>query len=198
MAKTYDDDEEQFGGFGREAVEEAAKRPTYASTQGQVGERERMEAAVAGPLKKPTPVKKSAPVKKEAPKAEAPKTEAPKPAAAPKKSTVDTMRDTTAKKYDKKRLEEAKKTATPEPKKDITPRGRMKAAGRSRSAESKPTINVPKGGTAVERMKKMREARFGKKSGGTVKMKSGGMVKSSASKRADGCAQRGKTRGKVL
>jgi hypothetical protein len=25
MAKTYDDDEEQFGGFGREAVEEAAE-----------------------------------------------------------------------------------------------------------------------------------------------------------------------------
>ena len=35
--KTYNDDEEQFGGFGREAVEKAAKRPTYASTQGQVG-----------------------------------------------------------------------------------------------------------------------------------------------------------------
>jgi hypothetical protein len=34
-----DEDQEldQFGGFGREAVEEAAKRPTYASTQGQVG-----------------------------------------------------------------------------------------------------------------------------------------------------------------
>jgi hypothetical protein len=160
----------EFGGFGREAVEEAAKRPTYASTQGQVGERERREAAVAGPLKKPAPVKKPAVVKKPAPKAEAPsKAEAPKPAAAPNKSAVDTMRDTTAKKYDKERLEEAKKTATPEPKKDITPRGRMKAAGRSRSAEFKPTINVPEGGTAVERMKKMREARFGKKSGGMKK-----------------------------
>ena len=29
-------------------------------------------------------------------------------------------------------------------------------------------------------------------------MKKGGVVKSSASKRADGCAQRGKTRGKVI
>ena len=122
------------------------------------------------------------------------KADAPKPAAAPKKSTVDTMRDTTAKKYDKKRLEEAKKTATPEPKKDITPRGRMKAAGRSRSAKSEPTINVPEGGTAVERMKKMREARFGKKSGG---MKKGGMV-SSASKRADGIAKKGKTKGRMV
>lgn len=37
----------------------------------------------------------------------------------------------------------------------------------------------------------------GKKKGGKVKMKAGGKV-SSASKRADGCAQRGKTRGKYL
>ena len=37
-----------------------------------------------------------------------------------------------------------------------------------------------------------RETRRGKK------MAKGGSVKSSASKRADGCAQRGKTRGKVL
>ena len=29
-------------------------------------------------------------------------------------------------------------------------------------------------------------------------MKKGGQVKSSASKRADGCAQRGKTRGKIV
>jgi hypothetical protein len=63
-----DEDEEldQFGGFGREAVEEAAKRPTYASTQGQVDDRDRREAAVAGPLKKPAPVKKPVPVKTQA------------------------------------------------------------------------------------------------------------------------------------
>jgi hypothetical protein len=30
------------------------------------------------------------------------------------------------------------------------------------------------------------------------KMKKGGMVKSSASKRADGCAQRGKTKGRMV
>jgi hypothetical protein len=54
-----DEDEEldQFGGFGREAVEEAAKRPTYASTQGQVDDRDRREAAVAGPLKNLPPLK---------------------------------------------------------------------------------------------------------------------------------------------
>jgi hypothetical protein len=31
-----------------------------------------------------------------------------------------------------------------------------------------------------------------------LKMKAGGMVKSSASKRADGCAQRGKTKGRMV
>lgn len=36
------------------------------------------------------------------------------------------------------------------------------------------------------------------KKGGAVKMKKGGAVKSSASSRADGCAQRGKTRGKMI
>jgi hypothetical protein len=81
-----DEDQEldQFGGFGREAVEEAAKRPTYASTQGQVDDRDRREAAVAGSLKKPAPVKKPAVVKKPAPKAEAPKAEAPVKKEAPK------------------------------------------------------------------------------------------------------------------
>jgi hypothetical protein len=83
-----DEDEEldQFGGFGREAVEEAAKRPTYASTQGQVDDRDRREAAVAGPLKKPVPAKKPVPVKTQASKTEAPaKKEAPKTEAPVKK-----------------------------------------------------------------------------------------------------------------
>lgn len=38
----------------------------------------------------------------------------------------------------------------------------------------------------------------GMKKGGSVKKAKGGSVKSSASKRADGCAQRGKTRGKMV
>ena len=59
-------------------------------------------------------------------------------------------------------------------------------------------VNVPSGASAVERMRKMKEEKYSKKSGGSVSYKSGGTVKSSASKRADGCAQRGKTRGKVL
>ena len=167
MAKTYDDDEEQFGGFGREAVEEAAKRPTYASTQGQVGERERMEAAIAGPLKKPAPVKKPAPDKKEAPKAEAPKTEAPVKKEAPKT--------------------EARKP------------GRSAVANRKRGksdAESTP-VKVAPGATAVERMRNLQKQKFGEKNKFGMKMKKGGMV-SSASKRADGCAKKGKTRGKMV
>ena len=36
-----------------------------------------------------------------------------------------------------------------------------------------------------------------KKIGGSIGHRSGGSVKSSASKRADGCAQRGKTRGRM-
>jgi hypothetical protein len=38
----------------------------------------------------------------------------------------------------------------------------------------------------------------GKKAGGAVKMAKGGAVKSSASRRADGAAQRGKTKGRTL
>ena len=156
--KTYDDDEEEFGGFGREAVEEAAKRPTYASTQGQVGERERREEAIAGPLKNPAPVKKPASVKKEAPKTEAPvKKEAPKT--------------------------EARKP------------GRSAAANRGRpKAESTP-VKVAPGATAVERMRNLQKQRFGEKN--KYGMKKGGMV-SSASKRADGCAKRGKTKCKMV
>ena len=167
MAKTYDDDEEQFGGFGREAVEEAAKRPTYASTQGQVGERERREEAIAGPLKKPVPAKKPAPVKKEAPKAEAPKTEAPV-------------------------KKEAPKTKARKP-------GRSAVANRKRGksdAESTP-VKVAPGATAVERMRNLQKQKFGEKNKFGMKMKKGGMV-SSASKRADGCAKKGKTRGKMV
>ena len=163
-----DEDEEldQFGGFGREAVEEAAKRPTYASTQGQVGERERREEAIAGPLKKPVPAKKPVPVKTQASKTEAPaKKEAPKTEAPVKKEAP------------------ARKP------------GRSAAANRGRpKAESTP-VKVAPGATAVERMRNTMKQRFGEKN--KYGMKKGGMV-SSASKRADGIAKKGKTRGKMV
>jgi hypothetical protein len=165
-----DEDEEldQFGGFGREAVEEAAKRPTYASTQGQVGERERREEAIAGPLKKPVPAKKPVPVKTQASKTEAPaKKEAPKTEAPVKKEAP------------------ARKP------------GRSAVANRKRGksdAESTP-VKVAPGATAVERMRNTMKQRFGEKN--KYGMKKGGMV-SSASKRADGIAIKGKTRGKMV
>jgi hypothetical protein len=165
-----DEDEEldQFGGFGREAVEEAAKRPTYASTQGQVGERERREEAIAGPLKKPVPAKKPVPVKTQASKTEAPaKKEAPKTEAPVKKEAP------------------ARKP------------GRSAVANRKRGksdAEFTP-VKVAPGATAVERMRNTMKQRFGEKN--KYGMKKGGMV-SSASKRADGIAIKGKTRGKMV
>ena len=165
-----DEDEEldQFGGFGREAVEEAAKRPTYASTQGQVGERERREEAIAGPLKKPVPAKKPVPVKTQASKTEAPaKKEAPKTEAPVKKEAP------------------ARKP------------GRSAVANRKRGksdAESTP-VKVAPGATAVERMRNTMKQKFGEKN--KYGMKKGGMV-SSASERADGIAKKGKTRGKMV
>jgi hypothetical protein len=168
-----DEDQEldQFGGFGREAVEEAAKRPTYASTQGQVDDRDRREAAVAGPLKKPAPVKKPGfdnPVKTQASKTEAPaKKEAPKTEAPVKKEAP------------------ARKP------------GRSAVANRKRGkSDAKFTpVKVAPGATAVERMRNTMKQKFGEKN--KYGMKKGGMV-SSASKRADGIAKKGKTRGKMV
>jgi hypothetical protein len=192
MAKTYDDDEEQFGGFGREAVEEAAKRPTYASTQGQVGERERREAAVAGPLKKPAVVTKEQ----------------------MKKEGYDNLRDYLNFKQNKTRRDskpvETSKTEAPvkkeaprkpgrtEPQAARKP-GRSAVANRKRGkpqAESTP-VKVAPGATAVERMRNLQKQKFGEKNKFGMKMKKGGMV-SSASKRADGIAKKGKTKGRMV
>jgi hypothetical protein len=164
-----DEDQEldQFGGFGREAVEEAAKRPTYASTQGQVDDRDRREAAVAGSLKKPAPVKKPAVVKKPAPK-----TEAPKP-----------------------------KAEAPKPKAEAPVRkpGRSAFANRKRGKSDavSTSVKVASGATSVERMRNTIKQKFGEKNKFGMKMKAGGMV-SSASKRADGCVKRGKTKGRMV
>jgi hypothetical protein len=43
-----------------------------------------------------------------------------------------------------------------------------------------------------------KKSKKGKKAGGTVNMKKGGMIKSSASKRADGVAKKGKTKGRMV
>ena len=200
-----DEDQEldQFGGFGREAVEEAAKRPTYASTQGQVGERERREAAVAGPLKKPAVVTKEQ-MKKEGfdnlrdylnYKQKKTRRDS-KPVETPKTRglSVETPKTDTA-----SVKKEAPKTEAPV-KKEAPARkpGRSAAANRGRpKAESTP-VKVAPGATSVERMRNTMKQKFGEKNkfgmktnmkaGGMVKMKSGGGVKS-----IDGCALRGKT-----
>ncbi len=186
MAKTYDDDEEEFGGFGREAVEEAAKRPTYASTQGQVGERERREEAIAGPLK---PEKKRVVTKEEM-----------------KKAGFDNLRDflnaergLTRKKDSVKPKVEPVKTEAPvkkeAPKTEARKPGRSAAANRGRPKTESTPVKVAPGATAVERMRNLQKQRFGEKN--KFGMKKGGMV-SSASKRADGIAKKGKTRGKMV
>jgi len=60
---------------------------------------------------------------------------------------------------------------------------KVKAAGRAEDSESRREENRAKA------MKSVNE---------TGSFKKGGMIKSSASKRADGCAKRGKTRGKMI
>jgi len=106
---------------------------------------------------------KTAAPKAEAPKAEAPKAEAPVKRGAP-------------------RMGERKE---PEPAKEITPRGRMKAGNRARAKEE-PTVTAAPGATAVERMRNKMKERYGKKSGGSV------------SRRGDGIARKGKTKGKFV
>lgn len=55
-------------------------------------------------------------------------------------------------------------------------------------------VNEALGGETREESKKRREAAKQE----PVKKAKGGMVRSSASKRADGCATKGKTRGKIV
>jgi hypothetical protein len=73
----------------------------------------------------------------------------------------------------------------------------MKAifSGKETKAEEKAERKATGGSkTAYKRAEKMYEGETMKKGGGVKKMASGG----SASKRADGIAQRGKTKGKML
>ena len=120
-----------------------------------------------------------------APKAEAPKAEAPKsmtPAEkgknlASKLRLPDSI--TKTKEYDKKG---AANRYTAPPKKE--------------EPESK--IDVPEGKTGIDRMKKMLDQKFKPKyrDEGMAKMKKGGSVK--ASKRRDGIATKGKTKGRMV
>ena len=160
-----DEDQEldQFGGFGREAVEEAAKRPTYASTQGQVDDRDRREAAVAGPLKK------------DAPKEDEPKKTFKQAFAQARKDGGKTFMFN-GKKYTTELKSEKKTPSKPavEPKSDAPKNERVRKLGVFGAMGRNPRPANPS------------------------MFKKGGSVKSSASKRADGIAMKGKTRGRMV
>jgi hypothetical protein len=156
MAKDYDDeiDLEQTGGFGKKAVAEAAKRPTYRSTEGQVDERDRRQEAQASTSKKKTF----------------------REAFAEARSAGKDTFTWNGKKY----TTELAKPASAAPKAEPA-----KAEPAKATPPSRPRISQARG-SMKEKMREM----------GVTRYKSGGSV--SASKRADGCAVRGKTRGKMV
>ena len=161
-----DDELDQFGGFSRKAVKEAAKRPTYASTQGQVDDRDRREAAVAGPLKKP------------APKEDEPKKTFKQAFAQARKDGGKTFMFN-GKKYttelkDEKKDKPTKKEEAKESTKQMADDRRVKKLGVFGAKGKNPRPANPS------------------------MFKKGGSVKSSASKRADGIAMKGKTRGRMV
>jgi hypothetical protein len=84
-----------------------------------------------------------------------------------------------------------------------TPAAEATSAAQSKSSEKAPSKQAMQ--EAMDAAIRAREEKapttkteMGKKKGGCIKMAKGGTVKSSASKRADGIAQRGKTRGKMV
>ena len=81
------------------------------------------------------------------------------------------------------------------PKTEARKPGRSAAANRGRPKTESTPVKVAPGATSVERMRNTMKQKFGEKN--KFGMKKGGMV-SSASKRADGCAKRGKTKCKMV
>lgn len=225
---------EQTGGFGRAAVEEAAKRPTYASTMGQVDERDRREEAMAS-MAKDRPAKPKAPIvtKEQMKKAgfdnlrdylnaqrgltrrgspAASKADStPTPAAS--KSNRDLLRETESAMKGKseeeayrqrmKRLqsEQALQRVTPE-EYLVGPAGALRglhklAKGMTAAKEGDKLRRYTQPALTNESVKRLtNEPRKLTNEPLKLEMKKGGMVK--ASKRADGIAQRGKTRGRII
>ena len=93
---------------------------------------------------------------------------------------------------------EAPKTEAPV-KKEAPARkpGRSAAANRGRPKTESTPVKVAPGATSVERMRNTMKQKFGEKNKFGMKMKKGGMD-TSASKRADGIAKKGKTRGRMV
>lgn len=198
---------EQTGGFGRAAVQEAAKRPTFASTVGQIDDRDRREMAMATmATKKPA---KSAVVTKEQMKsagfdnlrdylnaqrgltrrgsAAAP---APK-SMGPSSQDIDRMESAlkASNIRDERRAYEQGKDATAAAKRAADMQ-KERAAYLKEQARKKEDTQ-----TGSERLARKAEAFRTRMREQAAGMKKGGMV---ASKRADGIAQRGKTRGRII
>jgi hypothetical protein len=205
MAADYDDeiDLEKTGGFGKEAVAEAAKRPTYRSTEGQIDERDRRQEAQASMPKKQSFGQAFAAARKAGDKTfmfggKKFTTELAKPStksateknAGPSKQDIDRLEASSA--ASKIRAERIK---------DMQEQDAKAAARRAQEmAEQRKKDTAPKqtgkflntGYKEYERIRQEgKDRRAAAKQSG---MKKGGSVKSSASKRADGCAIRGKTR----
>jgi hypothetical protein len=164
MVMDEDQELDPFGGVGREAVEgKQQNEPTYASTQGQVDDRDRREAAVAGPLKE------------DAPKEDEPKKTFKQAFAQARKDGGKTFMFN-GKKYTTELKSEKKTPSKPavEPKSDAPKNERVRKLGVFGAMGRNPRPANPS------------------------MFKKGGSVKSSASKRADGIAMKGKTRGRMV
>lgn len=198
---------EQTGGFGRAAVEEAAKRPTFASTMGQIDDRDRREMAMSAmATKKPA---KSAVVTKEQMKKAgfdnlrdylnaqrgltrrgSAATPAPK-SMGPSSQDIDRMESAlkASNVRDERRAYEQGKDATAAAKRAADMQ-KERAAYLKEQARLKEDTQ-----TGSERLARKAEAFRTRMREQAAGMKKGGMV---ASKRADGIAQRGKTRGRII
>ena len=176
---------EQTGGFGRSAVREAAKRPTYASTMGQVDERDRRQEAQANMVKnKPSKTKDPIVTKEQM-----------------KKAGFDNLRDYLnaqrgLTRRGSKKTEPAKPTfptfSRVDPDLDKGPSSEQIEDLERRAAISNasrgPKLDFSTKGDVDPRVLRAMQRAGGMKAGGKV----------SASKRADGCAQRGKTKGRMV
>ena len=192
------DDIDPFSGFRDEETGSTNLLPTYASTEGQVDERDRREMKMveksgAALRKTKTPI-----VTKEQLKA----------------SGFDNLRDyLNAQKGLTRRDGKAPSMTTPAkaaPAKAATAQAAMPTRSSVSSAMDKvgvtPKIGIAAGRTVDPTVMKAMKAASGKRDEDETGMKHGGKVKkyakggsvSSASKRADGCAIKGKTRGKMV
>jgi hypothetical protein len=173
MGNIDDPKSEAYKRFGAgRGKAEAAK--TKASTIDQIGERERMGEAIAGPLKsQAASTKPAAPTKA-------------KPAIVTKeqmkKEGFDNLRDYLNYKQNKKRR--------------VTKDSEGKtASGMSREARGVRDDSM----SDKDRLRaQLDSAKESSQAGRYGTMKKGGMVKSSASKRADGIAKKGKTKGRMV